>query len=172
MKIHLDQIPPEGLELDVHLTPDFFDASDIDAEIDKPVSFIGKLKKHAKGCLISGKINGEWILQCARCLTQFHFQVASDFYIYLTRQLKETNQKVSELTENDLDVSEMVGDEIDLGWIIREQMILQIPIKPICSESCKGLCPHCGQNLMKSNCKCRESYVDPRFAKLKKLLKK
>jgi uncharacterized protein len=72
-----------------------------------------------------------------------------------------------ELRMEDLDVDYYTGEVIDLTPIIFEQIMLQIPMKALCNELCKGLCPHCGINLNKANCDCREDIIDERLAVLK-----
>jgi uncharacterized protein len=54
---------------------------------------------------------------------------------------------------------------------VREEIILSIPMKAVCSETCKGLCPECGQNLNEGQCDCVVERIDPRLAPLLDLLK-
>ena len=61
--------------------------------------------------------------------------------------------------------------EIDLSPVLKEMLILQHPIKMLCKEDCKGLCPRCGVNLNKENCRCITDPIDPRWEKLQKLIK-
>ncbi|HQP29583.1 MAG TPA: DUF177 domain-containing protein, partial [Syntrophales bacterium] len=60
-------------------------------------------------------------------------------------------------------------DTLDLDPIVYEQILLQIPLKILCREDCRGLCPHCGANLNDGPCRCPEEAVDGRFSALKKL---
>jgi uncharacterized protein len=64
------------------------------------------------------------------------------------------------------------GDELDLTEVTKEQVLLGLPMKPLCSESCKGLCPACGADLNLGPCGCGGKAVDQRFQALEKLLKK
>ncbi|MBM4294554.1 MAG: DUF177 domain-containing protein, partial [Deltaproteobacteria bacterium] len=59
-----------------------------------------------------------------------------------------------ELTAADLDVDFISGENIDLQGIVREQIILSMPLKPLCHEDCRGLCPGCGANLNREACTC------------------
>jgi uncharacterized protein len=61
------------------------------------------------------------------------------------------------------------GKVIDLAPILREQILLSLPAYPVCRESCKGLCPVCGQNLNERECGCDRRVPDPRWAGLEKL---
>lgn len=64
------------------------------------------------------------------------------------------------------------GDEIDLFPYVEQSVFLQKPMKTLCSEDCKGLCPQCGINLNENECSCEKSPIDPRFAVLADLLNK
>ena len=59
--------------------------------------------------------------------------------------------------------------QIDLGHLVMEQLHLALPMKPLCSETCKGLCPQCGTNLNTGSCNCDPRWEDPRLAALKAL---
>ena len=62
-----------------------------------------------------------------------------------------------------------LGEVVDLESLLREQIILMLPLKPLCDENCKGLCPHCGANLNREKCTCKTDAVDSPFAQLAKL---
>ena len=63
-------------------------------------------------------------------------------------------------------------EQIDLNELLREQFYLALPMKPLCSEGCKGICPQCGTNRNAANCDCSPQWEDPRMAGLKTLLKR
>ena len=92
--------------------------------------------------------------------------IGADFAYTLIPAKAETREDL-ELTPEELEISYYQGDFIDLAPIICEQIILQIPIKVLCSEECKGLCPQCGANLNTSSCNCHLNFVDNRMAVLK-----
>ncbi len=114
-----------------------------------------------------GTIAGEVIGHCARCLEQYSFELDKDFSVVLVP--KHPLSEDVELDEDDLDLSFYEGDEIDLSPLVREQIILALPTRPLCRENCKGLCPHCGTNLNVQSCSCTESSGDPRLAVLRNL---
>ncbi|MBN1297720.1 DUF177 domain-containing protein, partial [bacterium] len=66
----------------------------------------------------------------------------------------------------------IIDDRIDICRVIAEQIVLQIPMKTLCSDDCKGLCSRCGADLNAGTCGCDRDSVDPRLAKLKDLLEK
>ena len=75
----------------------------------------------------------------------------------------------AELTDDELDLSVYEGDEIDLAPLLREQIILALPTRPLCDEHCKGLCPSCGVNLNLESCRCAATAGDPRLAVLRNI---
>ena len=69
--------------------------------------------------------------------------------------------------EDVLGLAEYRDEKIDLGEVVREQLYLALPMKPLCREDCKGLCPVCGVNRNRETCTCQQEWVDPRMAALK-----
>jgi uncharacterized protein len=74
-----------------------------------------------------------------------------------------------ELKSEELDTVFYTGDILETDDLLKDQLILNLPMKPLCSPDCKGLCPGCGADISTSACGCGESDVDPRFEILKKL---
>jgi len=76
-----------------------------------------------------------------------------------------------EVAEEDVDISYYTDDQIDLIELLREQFYLALPMKPLCREDCRGLCPQCGVNRNTGTCECEPGWEDPRLAPLKGLIK-
>ncbi|MDP2992344.1 MAG: DUF177 domain-containing protein, partial [Deltaproteobacteria bacterium] len=72
-----------------------------------------------------------------------------------------------ELSHEDMDVSFFDGETVDVAQIAAEQIFLQLPVKPLCHEECKGLCPHCGVNLNLISCDCRSEATSSPFETLR-----
>ncbi|MBI5187527.1 MAG: DUF177 domain-containing protein, partial [Nitrospirae bacterium] len=70
----------------------------------------------------------------------------------------------------ELDMGFYSGEELELLDLIKEQVMLNLPMKPLCSDSCKGICPQCGTDLNEGNCGCSREDIDPRLEVLKRLL--
>lgn len=127
--------------------------------LDIAVSYTGKAL-NLKGCFKT-KIE----LPCSRCLKSFIYQLENDF--------QEKFQHVSSESEEEPQNEDFFrGEVFNLKGILREVILLALPLKPVCSSNCKGLCQICGQNLNISNCKCEVIDVDPRLEVLKQLLEK
>ncbi|MBN1553094.1 DUF177 domain-containing protein [bacterium] len=172
MIIKLLDIPPEGLNLSISISSDEFEISSKYEIIEDPVKFDGNVKLMSSGCLVSGHLKGSWKLSCARCLKFFTLPVDGKFRVFFNRNFNKDTDSILELTQEQLEEKELNSNEINLTEIIREEMILRIPMKPICEGTCKGLCPSCGQDLNIASCNCEKNAVNPQFAKLKQFLQK
>jgi uncharacterized protein len=123
-----------------------------------------RLTRTPQGVLLQGTLTASIAAECVRCLSpaELPFEVAfSDLFLNPYADDREPG-------------SFYVIDEggfIDLTPIVREEAILAMPIQPLCSPDCKGLCPECGMNLNTGTCDCAHERFDPRMASLRALLK-
>jgi DUF177 domain-containing protein len=108
-------------------------------------------------------------LECSRCLEPFLRAVDSTFDLRYQPHARNTGEGEREVEEDDLTTAFYENDAIDLGQLMREQVYLSLPMKPLCRDDCRGLCPVCGANLNLSVCRCAREWDDPRFAALKAL---
>jgi uncharacterized protein len=118
---------------------------------------------------VVGHLTGELELTCSRCLEAFTLPVATDFDLRYVPRTENVGEGEQEVDEDDLTTSFYAHDQIDLGQLIMEQFQLALPMKPLCSETCRGLCPQCGTNLNTATCQCETKWEDPRLAALKQL---
>jgi len=114
-----------------------------------------------------GHIEGSVLGHCARCLEEYTFDVGKDFFVVLVP--KEDLPDEVELADDDLDLSFYEGDHVDLSPLVREQIILALPTRPLCRDDCKGLCATCGVNLNTQTCTCTEHSGDSRLAVLRNI---
>ena len=110
-------------------------------------------------------------LRCSRCLEAFPRPVDVSFDLVYLPQEQNRGEGEIEVQADDLAAAFYRNDEIDLGQLMREQFYLALPMKPLCREECRGLCPECGANLNVAACDCVHRWEDPRLAGLKTLLK-
>jgi uncharacterized protein len=121
-----------------------------------------KVGRTPQGLIVQGAFSGKITLECVRCL--------SDYEQFLQWEFTELYAfKEENITESGLLVPE--DAQIDVQPLVREYAILELPIKPLCREDCKGLCVECGQNLNEKDCGHRP-VVDTPFLPLKDLLDK
>ena len=118
------------------------------------------------GFKVVGTLDIVFQFKCDRCLSGFELPVKSQFEIWLT-----PDQNVAEEGSLDMIWFPDSMDEVDLDPTIIELILLEVPYKNICTESCKGLCHQCGTDLNKGNCSCEISTGDPRWDVLKKISK-
>lgn len=123
-----------------------------------------------KNFLIRGSIKTAIMQECARCIEPYSHEINAEFYNIYARELAEGDEEDYELQSGELEISIVKTEFIDLLHVVLEQIILQLPLKPLCNIECKGLCHVCGQDLNKQKCSCNREVTDARFEVLKKLL--
>jgi len=116
----------------------------------------------------AGRLGARVRAACARCAEEFDASSDRPFRFVLAPRAAGYD-KDSDLRSEDLEFSLYDGDEIDLGPLVREQVILALPTRPLCREDCRGLCPHCGANLNGGDCGCRAEQADARLTPLRAL---
>lgn len=124
--------------------------------------------------LISADLSFRLGCECSLCLTGFEMEIPVRFALtYRPRLAQPVDMPEDlELTRESLEECFYGGDAIDLEEVLREQIILALPMYPRCSETCRGLCPVCGQNLNQNNCSCEREETDPRWAKIRTLTRR
>lgn len=135
-----------------------------------PVHLVLDVHKDRDLYRVVGRVQTTLRLECGRCLEPFTVPVDSAFDLrYLPQPAGGTHEE-HEIREDDLTTSYYSDQTLDLGELMREQFELALPMKPLCAEDCKGLCPECGTNLNKATCGCAPRWEDARLAALKGLL--
>ncbi|MBR4173611.1 MAG: DUF177 domain-containing protein, partial [Clostridia bacterium] len=108
-------------------------------------------------------VTGKATVHCARCgkpiLEDISFPV------------RETLVREGDEVPTDEDVILYSGKEIELDSVIVSSFLMNVPIKYLCKDDCKGLCPRCGTNLNEHTCDCGKDDIDPRWEKLAEIMK-
>jgi len=165
--VALEDIPVEGLKVDFEELKDLGE----DLEVKQPFSGYLKLKKIGIEVKLEGFLKGSLVLICDRCLTPFEFFIEHRFEVRLQPVSSLNFEEEKELSEEEMDVSFYQGSWISFYEILREEIFLSLPVKKLCKEDCKGLCPICGKNLNTGSCDCKPYKKESPFAILKTLLK-
>ncbi len=166
MQINPAELPAGGERFHGTLSVDF-DPADVAGEVGAtcPVSFDVRAERVGGGVRVSGSLSAELEVACVRCLVAFPHAAEHDFEVRYRRGVADGGCDEAELDESDLDL-DYYGDEgIDLQQLLGEQLLLALPMKPLCQTECKGLCSQCGVNLNDQTCDCAPE-VDPRLASL------
>ena len=112
---------------------------------------------------LGGTIEG----RCSRCLWSYFFPLEKKFDFVLTPDPLSAKRK--ELDRGEMGLSYYAADEINLSPYIKEQVLLALPIRPLCEANCRGLCVGCGANLNDEQCRCASSAGDPRMTPFRTL---
>ncbi len=126
-----------------------------------PVEASLRLESVVEGVLVTGKARAGAGFECSRCLAAFPSEVAVEVCELFAGPGHEP--------EVDEDSYQVRGREIDLEPMLRDAIVLALPLNPVCSLDCKGYCAGCGQNLNEGACTCTPDDVDPRWAALEAL---
>ena len=106
---------------------------------------------------------------CARCLEPVIEDVNRSFDLFYAPLPKGAKPKEDRLKDDDTEIAFFEGDGLFLADVLREQVLLALPLKVICQSDCRGLCPNCGANLNHEECRCETHATDPRLAPLARL---
>jgi uncharacterized protein len=148
--------------------------------LDPKLRQIGPLKAAGKVELVIGalgeiRVKGHVSVQmeadCDRCLEPARFPVDADFELYYRPVAEGYGEDVA-IDESEAEMGFYDGDGIELNDVLREFVLLTLPMQRVCSEACKGICPECGQNRNQKECGCQAAAVDDRWAALKNISSK
>jgi uncharacterized protein len=161
MIIRVSELPDEGLAIrDVRQVPvPYTEAAwRLDA-----VSL--QLERDGAEVVATGEIEATVPQSCGRCLEPFPARVKA--FVDVRLAPRPTTASNVELAPDDLDVDFYANDELDVSRLIETETTLALPMKPLCRDDCRGLCPVCGINRNTATCACEVRPVDPRLAVLK-----
>lgn len=162
MKVYIaDILKSDGASLDLEFNDKLDELNSIDPgyEFNAPIAFKGRLVNISKVLKLDGSLKTEYSVKCYRCLKDISCSI--DIIIKEDFVNAETNEGTEAYTYE--------GNYIDLGRVLEDNIILNLPMKQVCSEDCKGLCPVCGNDLNVSECGCKGETIDPRMEILKNL---
>ena len=137
-----------------------------------PIDLDLRLESVLEGVLVSGSADLQVSAECSRCLETFDWHEEIDLtelFRYPTTDARGAIVEEEDESEDPLPV--LQDDLIDLEPVLRDAVVLDLPLAPLCREDCKGLCPVCGTNFNTGSCQCHPTWVDPRLAVLEQLKK-
>ena len=165
-------IPEEGRQLEYTLDGDWYQeylqiGSGIDFRI-HPARVASTIHKILETVTLDISVETALDLDCGRCLESFTLPVQSVFRYTLVPARDDEEAQETDLADEDISFGYYQDDLIDLDTLVYEQILLQVPMKPLCVESCRGLCARCGASLNTASCECSPGAVDRRLEALKK----
>jgi uncharacterized protein len=116
-----------------------------------------------------GKLATSIETACARCLEPVKSDIQREFDLLYRPQGTDAGHEELSVTQAEAEIGYYSGDGLELDDVLREQVLLSVPLRMLCTEQCKGLCPHCGKNLNVEVCSCESRPADPRWDALKDL---
>lgn len=116
---------------------------------------------------LTGELFVPLVLECSRCLEPFHHPMSLNLS-WMVRRVAALSPE-EELSDEEFEILPE-AQELDFTARIRESIIFNLPVKPLCRPDCRGICPLCGRNLNLGDCACRREGADPRWDGLRRLL--
>jgi len=114
---------------------------------------------------VSGDVACRFRLTCSRCLDPVEDELCVPFHETFKVVSREAASATDE--QDGEDFVPIEGERLELRPYVVEELIVQLPLAPLCREDCKGLCPECGSNRNEAECGCATEKIDPRLAALK-----
>lgn len=172
MKISVDQITESPKDL--KFSESMEDLNQIYAEGEvKDFRFPSSLEvdlvyyRSGRDLYFQGQLGGTIEGCCGRCLKNYRFALEKNFDFVLIPEPAST--KNGELSRDELGLSFYRAEEINLAPYIKEQVLLGLPTRPLCGDTCRGLCVGCGADLNEEPCVCASSAADPRMTPFRNL---
>lgn len=174
MFIDINTIGSEGVAFDRSLRLRGLEGPSREQIPDVEARLIGTVIPSPGGAELNARLGATVPLMCSRCLETFSWEVGMDFAWRVLRPSATPAAVPEEVESDDDDASILVAPEGKIGLedLATEQLYLNLPLKPICSQTCKGLCPTCGSNKNLNACRCEPETVDLRLAPLLPFRKK
>ena len=159
-------VPEDGLELAGTATVEWeagASAGDLSAcglvAYELSVTLVGECRR------VSGSLSATIEVSCSRCAQRYEHDLNRDFEVLYQRVSAGSGTPPQELDEDDMSLDYYEDDAIDGQRFLGEQVLLALPMKPLCKGDCKGLCSQCGANRNVDECICKEN-GDPRLSPL------
>lgn len=187
MVVKIEQIQETGLKLDEPIALEMLqevlggNGQDTGFRATRPSTLHASLRKVSGGVLVQGNFTAHVAAPCKRCLVDVTVDLPVSFTLNLVPESllrgddfeeedeaedREHGELAGSFELDDADEEVFDGKTIDLDPIVREQVLLALPMNAVCREDCKGLCAQCGQNLNEKQCGCEQKVIDPRLAPL------
>jgi uncharacterized protein len=188
MLVKIEQIRDTGLKLDEPIGLELLQevlggaGQDTGFRATRPSTLRASFKKVSGGVLLEGSLDAHVAAPCKRCLKDVALDLPVSFTLNLVPEAlargedvggegepeedKGQSERAGSFDLEDADEMIFDGKTIDLDPIVREQVLLALPMNAVCREDCKGLCAQCGQNLNEKRCGCEQKVIDPRLAPL------
>ncbi len=171
MLLDLTQMRGERDRLQRTYAASAFQTADEEYDVVQPVTLSLDIRKKNREVTLMGTVSTVLELKCSRCVEPYSLPIDASFDLFYLPHSENRGEGEIEIEDDDLETAFYKDDVIDLGQLMKEQFYMALPMKPLCQEGCRGLCPHCGANLNQSSCDCVSTWTDPRLDTLRSLVK-
>ncbi|MGD0800384.1 MAG: DUF177 domain-containing protein [Terracidiphilus sp.] len=174
MEFKVSELEREPIHFDLELAPGAVDLGD-EAEQQGPLAASGRaevLHEHrgpkdiVADIRLVGSFHGNFQLPCARCVEPVEMPLDADFDLIFRPVEADSEATERSITAPETEIGYYQGDGLLLEDVLREQVLLSLPVKTLCKPDCKGLCPRCGENRNRQACSCDVGPSDPRWEAL------
>jgi uncharacterized protein len=177
MEFKISELEQEPIDFDLRFKPGAIDYGE-EAEQTGPLATSGRaevLHEHrgpkdiVADIRLRGNYSGEFEAPCARCVEPVPLSLASDFDLIFRPVGVDAGPPERAISAGETEIGYYQKDSLLLEDVLREQVLLSLPVRTLCKPDCKGLCPRCGQNRNSQPCSCDEGSTDPRWEALAEL---
>ena len=174
MEFPVSELEKEPIEFDLQLEPGAVDLGD-EVNQNGPLSTSGRaevLHEHrgpreiVADIRLRGRYSGRFRVPCARCVEPVEVPLAADFDLIFRPVGVDAGAPERSISAPETEIGYYQEDSLLLEDVLREQVLLSLPVRTLCKPDCKGLCPRCGKNRNLEACSCEEGSSDPRWEAL------
>jgi uncharacterized protein len=174
MEFSVSELEREPIEFDLALAPGKVDlGNEARQEGDLATSGLAEVIHEHRGpkdivadIRLRGKFAGRFEVPCARCVEAVEIPLAAEFDLIFRPVEADSEATERSITAPETEIGYYQRDSLLLEDVLREQVLLSLPVRTLCKPDCKGLCPRCGQNRNSQDCSCDEGANDPRWEAL------
>ena len=174
MEFKVSELEREPIEFDLELAPGAVDLGE-EAEQTGPLATAGQAevihehrgpKDIVADIRLKGRFSGNFQVPCARCVEPVQIPLSSEFDLIFRPVAADSEALERSITAPETEIGYYQKDSLLLEDVLREQVLLSLPVRTLCKPDCKGLCQRCGANRNSQPCSCEEGPGDPRWEAL------
>jgi uncharacterized protein len=172
MFLSVKELEVRKIRFDETFAPGKIDFTEEDLEQNSPLHATGTaevVEESEAQIRVQGTYSVEVTAQCDRCLGRARFPLNAGFDLYYRPASDIAREEEIEIDEGEAEMGFYEDGGLELGDVLREQILLALPMQRVCSEACKGICPVCGKNRNETACDCHVQGADDRWGALRNL---
>jgi uncharacterized protein len=170
MWIRLSEISPKGVLVSDQTPLAKLGLEQEDWRAEGPVRVDLRVTRDEEIIMVDGQISAPLRVACSRCVEECAYPVSASLHLFLAPADDDRPEGVHQLHADELEQLYYRQGGLETNDVVREQLLLAIPMRVLCRPACRGLCPSCGHNLNEGSCDCPPPANEPRGLQLKRLL--